>query len=36
LPDAEFVIVPDAGHSMSEVGIRQALIAATDKISTLT
>lgn len=35
LPDAEFIIVPDAGHSMSEVGTRRALIAATDKFSTL-
>ncbi|HEY9760118.1 MAG TPA: prolyl aminopeptidase [Oculatellaceae cyanobacterium] len=35
LPDSELVIVPDAGHSMSEVGIRRALIAATDKFSTL-
>lgn len=30
-PEAEFIVVPDAGHSMSEVGIRNALIAATDK-----
>jgi len=29
-PEAEF-IVPDAGHSMSEPGIRSALISATDK-----
>ncbi|HIK07680.1 MAG TPA: prolyl aminopeptidase [Trichormus sp. M33_DOE_039] len=29
-PEAEFIIVPDAGHSMSEVGIRSALIEATD------
>jgi proline iminopeptidase len=29
-PEAEFIIVPDAGHSMSEVGIRNALIEATD------
>jgi proline iminopeptidase len=35
LPDSQFVIVPDAGHSMSEVGTRQALIAATDKFSRL-
>jgi proline iminopeptidase len=35
LPDSDFVIVPDAGHSMTEVGIRQALVAATDKFSTL-
>jgi proline iminopeptidase len=35
LPDSELVIVPDAGHSMSEVGTRRALIAATDKFSML-
>jgi proline iminopeptidase len=35
LPDSEFVIVPDAGHSMTEIGIRQALVAATDKFSKL-
>ncbi|MBA3920634.1 MAG: prolyl aminopeptidase [Nostocaceae cyanobacterium] len=30
-PEAEFILVPDAGHSMSEPGIRSALIEATDK-----
>ncbi len=30
-PEAEFVVVPDAGHSMMEPGIRSALIEATDK-----
>ncbi|WP_066424256.1 prolyl aminopeptidase [Anabaena sp. 4-3] len=30
-PEAEFIVVPDAGHSMSEVGIRSALIEATDR-----
>ncbi|BAY27879.1 proline iminopeptidase [Calothrix sp. NIES-2100] len=30
-PEAEFIVVPDAGHSMSEPGIRSALIAATNK-----
>jgi proline iminopeptidase len=29
-PEASFEIVPDAGHSASEPGIRQALIRATD------
>lgn len=29
-PEAEFVIVPDAGHSMHEPGIAEALIKATD------
>jgi len=35
-PEADFVIVPDAGHSAFEVGISRALIAATDKFSDLT
>ncbi len=30
-PEAEFIIVPDAGHSISEPGIASALIEATDK-----
>jgi proline iminopeptidase len=30
---AEFIVVPDAGHSMSEPGIRSALIEATDKFA---
>ncbi len=30
-PEAEFVIVPDAGHAVSEKGIADALITATDK-----
>ncbi len=30
-PEAEFVIVPDAGHATSEPGIIDALIRATDK-----
>ncbi len=34
-PKAEFIIVPDAGHSMTEVGIRSALIEATDKFVNL-
>ncbi|HAX74874.1 MAG TPA: prolyl aminopeptidase [Cyanobacteria bacterium UBA11372] len=31
--EAEFIVVPDAGHSMSEPGIRSALIEATDKFA---
>ncbi len=31
-PEAEFILIPDAGHSMSEPGIRSALIEATDKL----
>ncbi len=29
--EAEFIVVPDAGHSMSEAGIQTALIDATDR-----
>lgn len=32
-PEAELVVVPDAGHSMSEDGIRAALIAHTHKLA---
>ena len=32
-PEAEFIVVPDAGHSMTEPGIRSALIDATDKFA---
>lgn len=32
-PEAEFIVVPDAGHSVSEPGIRDALIRATDKFA---
>ncbi|HLO86715.1 MAG TPA: prolyl aminopeptidase [Nostocaceae cyanobacterium] len=34
-PEAEFIVVPDAGHSMSETGIRSALIEATNKFADL-
>jgi proline iminopeptidase len=34
-PEAEFVIVPDAGHSATEPGIVSALIAATDRFRDL-
>lgn len=30
-PEAEFVVVPDAGHSVSEPGIRTALLNASDR-----
>lgn len=33
--EAEFIVVPDAGHSISEPGIRHALIEATDKFAEL-
>lgn len=33
LPDAEFVVVPDAGHAFSEPGILDALIRATDRFA---
>ncbi len=32
-PEAALVVVPDAGHSMSEAGIRAALIAHTDALA---
>lgn len=35
LPEAELIIVPDAGHSMTEPSIRHALIEATDRFATL-
>jgi len=34
-PRAKLVIVPDAGHSMTEPGIRSALIEATDRFASL-
>jgi proline iminopeptidase len=35
LPDAEFVLVPDAGHSVSEKGITAALVDAMDRFAKL-
>lgn len=34
-PEAEFVVVSDAGHSMNEPGIRHALLDATDRFALL-
>lgn len=34
-PEAELIVVPDAGHSMTEPGIRSALIEATDRFAEL-
>ena len=34
-PEAEYVIVPDAGHSAMEPGIRRALVAATNRFKSL-
>lgn len=34
-PEAEFIVVPDAGHSMSEPGILTALLNATDKFASV-
>ena len=34
-PEADFVMVPDAGHSAMEPGIRAALVAATDRYADL-
>ncbi|MEQ1598274.1 MAG: prolyl aminopeptidase [Methylotenera sp.] len=36
MPDAEFVMVADAGHSAMELGIANALVAATEKFKALT
>jgi proline iminopeptidase len=30
-PEAELIVVPDAGHSVSEKGITSALVEAMDK-----
>lgn len=35
-PEADYVVVPDAGHSAMEPGIRRALIAATERFKALT
>ena len=32
-PEAEFIVVPDAGHSAMEPGIRSALVRSTDKFA---
>ncbi|WP_071516302.1 prolyl aminopeptidase [Geitlerinema sp. PCC 9228] len=32
-PEAEFVVIPDAGHSAMEPGIREALLNATDRFA---
>jgi proline iminopeptidase len=34
-PEAEYVVVPDAGHSALEPGIRRALVAATEKLKAI-
>ncbi len=34
-PEAKLIVVPDAGHSMTEPGIRSALIAETDRMARL-
>lgn len=34
-PEAEFIVVPDAGHSVSEPGITHALIEASDRFADL-
>jgi proline iminopeptidase len=31
-PEAKLIVVPDAGHSMTEAGIRDALLKATDRL----
>lgn len=32
-PEAQFVVIPDSGHSAFEVGIARALVSATDKFA---
>jgi proline iminopeptidase len=32
-PEANFIVVPDAGHSMTEPGIAEALLEATDRFA---
>ena len=32
-PEAEFIVVDDAGHSVTEPGIAAALVAATDRFA---
>lgn len=34
-PEAKLIVVPDAGHSMTEPGIRRALVVETDRMSRL-
>ena len=34
-PEAKLIVVPDAGHSMSETGIRQALVRETERFAKL-
>lgn len=34
-PEADYVVIPDAGHSAMEPGIRKALIAATERFKSL-
>jgi proline iminopeptidase len=34
-PEAEFILVPDAGHSMSEPGIAKALVEVGDRFASL-
>ncbi|MEO0535976.1 MAG: prolyl aminopeptidase [Cyanobacteria bacterium P01_A01_bin.123] len=34
-PEAEFIVIPDAGHSVTEAGITDALIHATDRFADL-
>jgi proline iminopeptidase len=34
-PEAELIVVPDSGHSMTEPGIRAALISETHRMAAL-
>jgi len=35
MPHAEFIMVPDAGHSAMEAGTTSALVAATEKFKSI-
>lgn len=35
-PEADYIVVPDAGHSAMEPGVRRALISATERFKALT
>jgi len=35
-PEADYIVVPDAGHSAMEPGIRTALVAATERFRNFT
>ena len=34
-PESELIVIPDAGHSATEVGIADALVNATDRFANI-